>query len=206
MAGEKKAAKASSARPATTTRKTGRSGKQDAIAAERRADGFTADERAAMKARAREMKAEARANRTPEDGERELLAAIAEMPAKDRTMAKRLHAIIGDVASGLVPKTWYGMPAWAKDGKVVCFFQSAQKFKYRYATFGFSDTANLDDGAMWPTAFALRADARPGEEDRCARAASRAMTADPLPDPDNERASGSAGSSSRRAYRVKPAR
>jgi hypothetical protein len=124
--------------------------------ATKESDGFTADERAAMKARSREMKAEARANRTRADGERELLAAIAEMSGKDRAMAKRLHALISDVAPDLVPKTWYGMPAWAKDGKVVCFFQSAQKFKSRYATFGFSDTASLDDGAMWPTSFALQ--------------------------------------------------
>jgi uncharacterized protein YdhG (YjbR/CyaY superfamily) len=114
--------------------------------------GFTEDERAAMKERAQELKAEARR----EDGERALLAKIAEMPARDRAMAKRLHAIIKASAPRLSPKTWYGMPAYAKGDKVVCFFQSADKFKSRYATFGFSDKANLDEGHMWPTAFALK--------------------------------------------------
>jgi uncharacterized protein YdhG (YjbR/CyaY superfamily) len=114
--------------------------------------GFTADERAAMKERARELKAEAQ----KADGERAVLAKIAEMPEPDRSMAERLHAIIKASAPVLSPKTWYGMPAYAKDGKVVCFFQSADKFKSRYATLGFSDDANLDDGAMWPTSFALK--------------------------------------------------
>ena len=118
--------------------------------------GFTAEERAAMKARAQELKAEARANRNRADGERDVLAAIAEMKGKDRAMAKRLHAIVKASAPALSPKTWYGMPAYAKDGKVVCYFQSGQKFKTRYATFGFSDEANLDKGAMWPVAFALK--------------------------------------------------
>ena len=113
--------------------------------------GFTDEERAAMKERAQELKAEA--NRA--DGENALLAKIAEMQGSERAMAKRLHAIIKASAPSLSPKTWYGMPAYAKDGKVVCFFQSAQKFNTRYATFGFSDEANLDEGAMWPTAFAL---------------------------------------------------
>ena len=108
-----------------------------------------------MKERARELKAEERANRSRADGENEVLAKIAEMRGSDRAMAKRLHAIIKASAPALSPKTWYGMPAYAKDGKVVCFFQSAQKFKSRYATFGFSDKANLDKGAMWPTSFAL---------------------------------------------------
>jgi uncharacterized protein YdhG (YjbR/CyaY superfamily) len=117
--------------------------------------GFTADERAAMKQRAQELKAEARANKNRADGESDLLAKIAEMPAHDRAIAKRLHAIVTASAPDLLPKTWYGMPAYARDGKVVCFFQSAEKFKSRYATFGFSDEANLDDGAMWPTSFAL---------------------------------------------------
>jgi uncharacterized protein YdhG (YjbR/CyaY superfamily) len=120
--------------------------------------GFTAEERAAMKERAQELKAEAR--RGPRagkaDGESDLLAKIAEMPKPDRAMAERLHAIIKASAPALSPKTWYGMPAYAKDGKVVCFFQSAHKFKSRYATFGFSDAANLDKGAMWPTSFALK--------------------------------------------------
>jgi uncharacterized protein YdhG (YjbR/CyaY superfamily) len=112
--------------------------------------GFTAEERAAMKERIRELKAD------KEDGESAVLAKIAEMQEPDRSVAKRLHAIIKASAPALSPKTWYGMPAYAKDDKVVCFFQSAQKFKARYATFGFNDTAKLDDGAMWPTSFALK--------------------------------------------------
>ncbi len=119
--------------------------------------GFTDEERAAMKERAQELKAAAR--RGPRagkaDGEHDVLAKIAEMPEPDRAMAERLHAIVKASAPALSPRTWYGMPAYARDGKVVCFFQSAQKFKTRYATFGFSDAANLDEGAMWPTAFAL---------------------------------------------------
>jgi uncharacterized protein YdhG (YjbR/CyaY superfamily) len=118
--------------------------------------GFTAEERAAMKERARELKAEARANKDRAAGESAVLAKIAEMPAPDRALAKRLHAIVKASAPALSPKTWYGMPAYAKDGKVVCFFQSAEKFKSRYATFGFSDEAKLDEGAMWPTSFALK--------------------------------------------------
>jgi uncharacterized protein YdhG (YjbR/CyaY superfamily) len=117
---------------------------------------FTAEERAAMKERAQELKAEARASKSRAAGESDVLAKIAEMQAADRAMAERLHAIIKESAPGLSPKTWYGMPAYAKDGKVVCFFQSAQKFNTRYATFGFSDEANLDGGAMWPTSFALK--------------------------------------------------
>ena len=117
--------------------------------------GFTNDERAAMKARAQELKAEARANKNKADGERDLLSAIASMKGRDRAMAKRVHAIVTAAVPDLWPKTWYGMPAYAKDGKVVCFFQDAEKFKARYATFGFSDEANLDQGAMWPTSFAL---------------------------------------------------
>ena len=118
--------------------------------------GFTAEEKAAMKARAQELKAEARANKNRADGERDLLAAIAEMKGSDKTMAKRLHGIVSAAAPDLWPKTWYGMPAYARDGKVVCFFQAAGKFDSRYATFGFNDTANLDQGAMWPTSFALK--------------------------------------------------
>ena len=118
--------------------------------------GFTAEERAAMRERAQELKAEARADRDRAAGERDVLAKIAEMPQPDRAMAERLHEIIKASAPALSPKTWYGMPAYAKDGKVVCFFQSAQKFNSRYATFGFSDEANLDEGAMWPVAFALK--------------------------------------------------
>jgi uncharacterized protein YdhG (YjbR/CyaY superfamily) len=115
--------------------------------------GFTAEERAAMKERAQELKAEAR----KADGESAVLAKIAEMPAPDRAMAKRLHAIVKASAPALSPKTWYGMPAYANtDGKVVCYFTPASKFKERYATFGFNATANLDEGAMWPTSFALK--------------------------------------------------
>ena len=118
--------------------------------------GFTADERAAMRARAQELKAEARASKSRAEGERDVLAAIAAMKGKDRTMAKRLHAIVKDSAPTLAPKTWYGMPAYAKEGKVVCFFKSAGKFNSRYATFGFEEAANLDEGAMWPTSYALK--------------------------------------------------
>ena len=118
--------------------------------------GFTAEERAAMKERARELKAEERANRDRAAGEKDLLEKVAEMPAPDRAMAERLHEIVTASAPDLWPKTWYGMPAYARDGKVVCFFQSAEKFKSRYATLGFSDQANLDQGAMWPTSFALK--------------------------------------------------
>jgi len=118
--------------------------------------GFTDEERAAMKERAQELKAEARANRDRAAGENDVLAKIAEMSEPDRTMAKRLHAIIKASAPTLSPQTWYGMPAYAKAGKVVCFFQSAQKFNARYATLGFSDAANLDEGAMWATSFALK--------------------------------------------------
>lgn len=114
--------------------------------------GFTAEERAAMKERAQELKAEAK----KADGEKAVLAKIAEMPEGDRTMAERIHAIVKASAPTLSPKTWYGMPAYAKDGKVVCFFQGAQKFNTRYATLGFSDEANLDEGNMWPAAFALK--------------------------------------------------
>jgi uncharacterized protein YdhG (YjbR/CyaY superfamily) len=114
--------------------------------------GFTDDERAAMKERARELKAAT----DQADGESAVLAKIIQMPGSDRAMAKRLHAIIKASAPVLSPKTWFGMPAYAKDGKVVCFFTPAEKFKSRYATFGFSDDANLDEGAMWPTSFALK--------------------------------------------------
>jgi uncharacterized protein YdhG (YjbR/CyaY superfamily) len=127
-------------------------------ASARAAGGFTDEERLAMKERARELKAEARrgTHAGDEDGEREVLAKIREMPEPDRAMATRLHAIITAGAPTLSPRTWYGMPAYARDGKVVCFFQSARKFKSRYATLGFSDQAKLDDGAMWPTSFALQ--------------------------------------------------
>jgi uncharacterized protein YdhG (YjbR/CyaY superfamily) len=122
-----------------------------------KSEGFTAEERAAMKERAKELKAEARANKNRAAGESDLLAKIAEMPEADRAMAERLHEIVKASAPELSPKTWYGMPAYAnKDGKVVCYFQGAQKFNSRYATLGFSDEANLDEGAMWATSFALK--------------------------------------------------
>ena len=114
--------------------------------------GFTAEERAAMRERAKELKAEAKGAQ----GESDVLAKIAEMPDSDRVMAERIHAIVKAAAPDLAPRTWYGMPAYAKDGKVVCYFTSADKFKSRYATLGFNDAANLDEGAMWPTSFALK--------------------------------------------------
>ena len=117
---------------------------------------WTDVEKAAMKERAREQKAEARATKSKADGESDLLAKIAEMPEPDRSMAQRIHEIVKASAPELTPKTWYGMPAYARDGKVVCFYQAAAKFDARYASFGFNDTAHLDDGAMWPTAFALK--------------------------------------------------
>jgi uncharacterized protein YdhG (YjbR/CyaY superfamily) len=120
--------------------------------------GFTDEERIAMKERAQELKAEARRGRRAKkaDGEGDVLAKIAKMPEPDRAMAERLHAIIKAIVPALSPRTWYGMPAYAKDGNVVCFFQGAHKFKARYATFGFSDKANLDEGTVWPVAFALK--------------------------------------------------
>jgi uncharacterized protein YdhG (YjbR/CyaY superfamily) len=134
--------------------------------------GFTAEERAAMKERARELKAAAQ----KADGESDVLAAIAEMPEPDRAMATRLHAIVKATAPALSPKTWYGMPAYAnKDGKVVCFFQTAQKFKTRYATLGFSDTANLDEGTMWPVTFALK-ELTPAEEKRIVALVKKAVS------------------------------
>jgi len=137
-------------------KKGGHKSGKAATASGKTSKGFTAEERAAMKARAQELKAERRADRNKADGENDVLAKIAAMKEPDRKMAERLHAIIKASAPRLSPKTWYGMPAYAKDDKVVCYFQSGQKFKTRYATFGFSDTANLDDGAMWPVAFALK--------------------------------------------------
>ena len=127
------------------------------MAGSKKSTGFTAEERAAMKERAAELKAEARAEKDRAAGESDVLAKIAEMRGSDRAMAKRLHEIVKASAPSLSPKTWYGMPAYAKNGKVVCFFQAAQKFKTRYATLGFSDEAKLDDGVMWPTSFALKA-------------------------------------------------
>ena len=139
--------------PKKETQKSAKS----ATAINEKSKGFADEERAAMKARAQELKAEARADKNKAEGESAVLASIAAMLEPDRSMAERLHAIIKDSAPALAPKTWYGMPAYAnKDGKVVCFFQTAQKFNTRYATLGFNDTANLDEGAMWPVAFALK--------------------------------------------------
>ncbi len=120
-----------------------------------KSEGFTADEKSAMRERAKELKAEARASKDKADGEADLLAKIAEMPKSDRAIAQRIHAIVKANAPDLSPKTWYGMPAYAKDGKIVCFFQPAKKFDTRYSSFGFNDAAKLDDGSMWPIAFAL---------------------------------------------------
>ena len=131
----------------TSTKRAGSSAKST--------EGFSDAERAAMKERAKELKAEARADKDRAQGERAALAKIAEMPEPDRSMAERIHAIITASAPDLSPKTWYGMPAYARDGKVVCFFQGADKFEARYATLGFNDPANLDEGNMWATAFAL---------------------------------------------------
>jgi uncharacterized protein YdhG (YjbR/CyaY superfamily) len=137
-------------------------------------EGFTDEERGAMKERARELKAEARRGKKA-DAESALLAKIAEMPEPDRAMAERLHAVITTAAPDLDPKLWYGMPAYAKDGKVVCFFQPAQKFSTRYATLGFNDTANLDDGAMWPTAYGLT-ELTAAEEERIAALVTKAVS------------------------------
>jgi uncharacterized protein YdhG (YjbR/CyaY superfamily) len=156
---EKKAAKKSAGRPAkkTTTAKA--------------STGFTAEERAAMRERARELKADA----TKAEAERDVLAKIAEMAEPDRVMAERIHAIVKDNAPALSPRTWYGMPAYAKDGKVVCFFRDARKFKERYATFGFNEPANLDEGAMWPVAFALK-ELTPADEARIAALVKQAVS------------------------------
>ena len=137
--------------------------------------GFTADERAAMRERAKELKAEERANKDRAAGESDLLAKIADMPEHDRAMASRLHEIITANAPVLAPKTWYGMPAYALDGKIVCFFQPASKFNARYATFGFNDTANIDEGNMWPTSFALK-ELTPAEEERIAALVKQAVS------------------------------
>lgn len=145
-------------------------------ASNKTAKGFTDEERAAMKERAKELKAEERANKNKAEGENDLLAKIAEMPEADRVLAEHIHAIVKANAPSLTPKTWYGMPAYAnKDGKVVCFFQSAAKFGARYATLGFNDTANLDDGAMWPTSFAVKA-LTPAEEEKIAALVKKAVS------------------------------
>jgi uncharacterized protein YdhG (YjbR/CyaY superfamily) len=139
-------------------RKTATKGRQKSTksAARSASKGLTAEEKAAMRERVKELKAEERWKGDKEAGERDVLAKIAEMPKADRDMAERLHALIKEAAPDLMPRTWYGMPAYAKEGKVLCFFQSADKFKARYATFGFNDNANLDKGAMWPTSWALK--------------------------------------------------
>lgn len=144
---EKKPAKSSTQQSARSAAATGKT-----------SPGFTDEEKAAMRVRAKELKAEERAGRDRAAGEKAVLAAISALKEPDRSMAKRLHEIITVSAPALAPKTWYGMPAYANpEGKVVCFFQAAQKFSTRYATFGFNDSANLDEGALWPTAFALTA-------------------------------------------------
>jgi uncharacterized protein YdhG (YjbR/CyaY superfamily) len=137
----------------TETKKTAKSTK---ATKKKSSSGFTAEERAAMKERAKELKAQERWEKDKAAGEADLQAKIAEMSPADRTMAKRLHALIKESAPGLMPRTWYGMPAYAKDGKVLCYFTPAEKFKERYATFGFNEKANLDKGNMWPTSFALK--------------------------------------------------
>ncbi|HEX5478797.1 MAG TPA: DUF1801 domain-containing protein [Dehalococcoidia bacterium] len=137
--------------------------------------GFSKDEQAAMKERARELKAEARMNKDREAGESALLAVIAAMPAHDRRMAERIHAIVKETAPELMPKTWYGMPAYARDGKVVVFFKAASKFGMRYADLGFNEEAHLDDGAMWPDAFALK-EIGPAEEKRIAALVKKAVS------------------------------
>jgi uncharacterized protein YdhG (YjbR/CyaY superfamily) len=141
-------------------------------------EGFTEEERAAMKDRAQELKAEARRGTRDAkamDAENAVLEKIAEMPDSDRVIAERIHAIVKASAPELAPKLWYGMPAYAKDGKVVCFFQSAEKFKARYATFGFNDPANIDDGTMWPTAFGLTK-LTPADEDRISTLVKKAVS------------------------------
>jgi uncharacterized protein YdhG (YjbR/CyaY superfamily) len=135
-----------------STRKSAKS-----ATASKRSSGLTPEERAAMRERLKELRAEARAEKDRAAGEKDVLAKVAEMPEADRAMAKRIHEIVTDRAPALSPRTWYGMPAYADEqGKVVCFFQSGEKFKSRYATFGFQDSANLDKGAMWPTSYALK--------------------------------------------------
>lgn len=147
-----------------------------ASAASHKSKGFTAEERAAMKARAQELREEARVSKNKAEGESAALAAIAAMPEPDRSMAERLHSIIKASAPALSPRTMYGMPAYAtKDGKIVCFFQSAKKFKSRYSTLGFTDEANLDEGAMWPTAFALK-DLTDAEEARIVELVKKAVS------------------------------
>ena len=151
------------------------SGKSTAKKDTQKSKGFADEEKAAMKERAKEMKAEARANKDKADGESDVLAKIAEMEEPERSMATRLHALIKASAPELSPKTWYGQPAYARDGKIICFFQPAQKFNTRYATLGFSDAANLDEGAMWPVAFALK-ELTPTEEARIVALVKKAVS------------------------------
>jgi len=154
--------------PKSTTKSTTAPGKKS--------KGFTDEEKAAMRNRAQELKAEARADKNKAEGESAALAAIVAMQEPDRSMAKRIHAIIKDSAPALLPKTWYGMPAYTnKDGKVVCFFQTAQKFNTRYSTFGFNDSANLDEGAMWPVAFALK-ELSPADEKKISALVKKAVS------------------------------
>lgn len=148
---------------------------KNAAANNQTSKGFTAEERAAIKEYLQEKKAATRAGMNKEEGERAVLAKIAEMPEADRTMAERIHAIIKVTAPELLPRTWYGMPAYARDDHVVCYFQSAQKFKSRYATLGFSDKANLDEGNLWPTAYALK-ELTPAEEARIAALVKKAVS------------------------------
>jgi uncharacterized protein YdhG (YjbR/CyaY superfamily) len=157
-----------------SARKATKKSAKSSTASGKAVKGFTDEERDAMQERARELKAE-RASKSKADGERDVLARIAAMPEPDRVMAERLHAIVKANAPELSPKTWYGMPAYARDGKVVCFFQSAQKFKTRYATLGFSDAAKLDKGALWPTAFALK-ELTPAEEAKIAALVKKAVS------------------------------
>jgi uncharacterized protein YdhG (YjbR/CyaY superfamily) len=160
-----------------SAKKATRKSAKSATASGKKSKGFTDEERSAMKERAKELKAEARRGSRADkaDGESAVLEKIAEMPEPDRAMAKRLHVIVKASAPALSPKTWYGMPAYAKDGKVVCYFQSAHKFKSRYATFGFNDEAKLDEGAMWPTSFALK-ELTAGEEARIAELVKKAVS------------------------------
>ena len=141
----------------STTKKATQKSAKSTTAINKKSKGFSDEEKAAMRARAQELKAEERANKSKAEGESDVLAKIAELQGTDRAMAKRIHEIVKASAPALSPKTWYGMPAYAnKDGKIVCFFTAASKFNSRYATFGFNDNANLDEGAMWPTSFALK--------------------------------------------------
>jgi uncharacterized protein YdhG (YjbR/CyaY superfamily) len=146
------------------------------VAAKKSSKGFTDAEKSAMRERAAELKAEARASKNRAEGEADLLSKISKLPEPDRSMAKRLHAIVTAAAPSLMPKTWYGMPAYAKDEKVLCFFQPSSKFGTRYSSFGFNDIAKLDDGAMWPVAFALKSLA-PAEEARIAALVKKAVSA-----------------------------